>query len=234
MFLTEGMGSQQGLPRTEGQERWKLIGLGTLVPFQGTHLSDVFHGYTLKWMWLSYWEVEGPSSSLSCPWSCCSWGAGVPCFPLSWLEGKAGGSGSNLMALRIPSGGPSDRAPLWPGTSVQGGICEGDGDEGLSGLSPTCWQNCLSERGFCTLVMVCCCCCSVPQLCSTPCDPKDCSLPGSSVHGISQARILEWVAILFPRGSSQPRDWTHISSLAGGFFTTELPVKTWWWWVRGH
>ena len=134
----------------------------------------------------------------------------------------------------FPSGGPSDRAPLWPGTSVQGGICEGNGDEGLSGLSPTCWQDCLSERGFCTLVMMCCCYCSVLQLCSTPCNPKDCSLPGSSVHGISQARILEWVAILFPRGSSQPRDWTHISCLAGRCFSTELPVKTRWWWVRGH
>ena len=40
----------------------------------------------------------------------------------------------------------------------------------------------------------------------TLCDPMDCSLPGSSVHGISQARILEWVAIPFSRGSSQPRD----------------------------
>jgi len=45
------------------------------------------------------------------------------------------------------------------------------------------------------------------------CDPMDCSLPCSPVHGISQARILEWVAIDFSRGSSQPRDWTHISCL---------------------
>ena len=41
----------------------------------------------------------------------------------------------------------------------------------------------------------------------------DCSLPGSFVHGISQARMLEWVAISFSRGSSQPRDWTHISCI---------------------
>ena len=50
----------------------------------------------------------------------------------------------------------------------------------------------------------------------------DCSLPGSSVPGISQARILEWVAICFPMGSSQSRDRTHISYIAGGFFSTEL------------
>ena len=47
----------------------------------------------------------------------------------------------------------------------------------------------------------------------------DCSLPGSSIHEISQARILEWIAIPFSRGSSRPRNWTHISSIAGRFFT---------------
>ena len=49
------------------------------------------------------------------------------------------------------------------------------------------------------------------QLCPTVCDPMDCSPPGSSVHGISQASILEWVAISFSRGSSQPRDQTQVS-----------------------
>ena len=60
------------------------------------------------------------------------------------------------------------------------------------------------------------------------CDPMDCSPPGSSVHGILQARILEWVAIPSSRGSSWPRDQTHISWLsciAGGFSTTEPPGK---------
>ena len=50
------------------------------------------------------------------------------------------------------------------------------------------------------------------------CDPMDCSLPGSSVHGILQARIQEWVAIPFSRGSSQPRDWTWVTCIAGRFF----------------
>ena len=52
-----------------------------------------------------------------------------------------------------------------------------------------------------------------------------CGLPGCSVHGILQASILEWVAISFSRGSSQPRDQTHISCIAGGFFTAEPPGK---------
>ena len=53
----------------------------------------------------------------------------------------------------------------------------------------------------------------------TLCDPMDCSLPGSSVHGFLQARILEWVAMPSSRGSSWPRDWTQVSCIAGGVFT---------------
>ena len=56
----------------------------------------------------------------------------------------------------------------------------------------------------------------VTQSCLTLCNPVDYSPPGSSVCGILQARILEGVAILFSRGSSQPRDQTHISWMAGG------------------
>ena len=52
--------------------------------------------------------------------------------------------------------------------------------------------------------------------CPTLCDPMDCSPPGSSVHGILQARILEWVAMPSCRGSSQPRDRTHILCLLPG------------------
>ena len=55
----------------------------------------------------------------------------------------------------------------------------------------------------------------VAQLCPTLCDPMDCGLPGSSIHGIFQARILEWVAISFSRGSSRPRDQTQVSHIGG-------------------
>ena len=73
--------------------------------------------------------------------------------------------------------------------------------------------------GFLFWVAVCACILSLLQSCRTLCDPMDCNLPGSSVHGILQARILEWVAISFSRGSSQPRDRTCISCIAGRFFT---------------
>ena len=58
----------------------------------------------------------------------------------------------------------------------------------------------------------------VTQSCPTLCDPMDCSPPGSSVHGILQARILEWVATSFSRGSSRPRDEPVFLALAGGSF----------------
>ena len=63
------------------------------------------------------------------------------------------------------------------------------------------------------------------KLCPTLYKPMDCNPLGSSAHGISQARILEWVAISFSKGSSQPRGCTYIFCLAGGLFTTEPPGK---------
>ena len=59
----------------------------------------------------------------------------------------------------------------------------------------------------------------VALLCLFLCNPKDCSPPGSSVHEILQARILEWGAISFSRGSSQSSGWTWVSHIAGRFFT---------------
>ena len=104
----------------------------------------------------------------------------------------------------------------------------------------------------------------VAQLCPTLCNPMDCSPPGSSVHGILQARILEWVVITFSRGSSRPRDRTQVSRIRGRCFNLwatreaskpfpgtelgfnpsfsifeDLSVKVWnltpWWWCfRSH
>ena len=59
----------------------------------------------------------------------------------------------------------------------------------------------------------------VAQLCPTLWDPMDCSPPDSSIHEILQARLLEWVAISFSRGSSRPRDWTRVSCIVGRCFT---------------
>ena len=92
-------------------------------------------------------------------------------------------------------------------------------------------SNALTARWLCVCVCVyvkgCfCCCCLVTKLCPILCNPMDCSLPGSSVHGVSQARILEWVVMPSSTGSSQPRDRAHVSWLAGGSFITEPPGKS--------
>ena len=76
---------------------------------------------------------------------------------------------------------------------------------------------------YCSIV---CYCCLVTKLYLTFCDSMNCSPPGSSLHRISHARILEWVAISFSRQSSWPRDRTYISCLASGFFSTESPGKS--------
>ena len=77
----------------------------------------------------------------------------------------------------------------------------------------------LSTWNYDNIVNQLCMCVSVAQLCLPLCDATDLSLPGFSVHGILQARILEWVAIPFSTGSSQPRDRTLVSCITGRFFT---------------
>ena len=63
----------------------------------------------------------------------------------------------------------------------------------------------------------------VPQSCPALCDPMNCSLPGFPVDGILQARVLEWVAITFFRGSSWPSDQSWVSRIAGRFFKPSKP-----------
>ena len=70
-----------------------------------------------------------------------------------------------------------------------------------------------------------CCYCLVSKSCPTLCDTMDYSPPGYFNHGISQASTLEWVSISFSSLSSLPRNWTQVSCLSGGFFTTNLPGK---------
>ena len=92
----------------------------------------------------------------------------------------------------------------------------------LSGFLEEPWVHGLSSRSIASVYML------SLQSSLTLFDPMDCSPPGSSVHGILQARILEWVAMPSSRGSSQPRNQNFVSCdscIAGGFFTTEPPGK---------
>ena len=82
----------------------------------------------------------------------------------------------------------------------------------MKGLNPNHWTTRKKES-------------EVAQSCPTLCDPMNCRPPGSSVHGILQARILEWVAISFSRGSSQPRDRTGSLALQADALHAEPPGK---------
>ena len=70
-----------------------------------------------------------------------------------------------------------------------------------------------------------CVCVLIAQLCPTLCDPMDCSPPGPSVHGVLQARILEWVAIPSSRGSPQPEIESGSPTLKADPFQSEPPGK---------
>ena len=104
-----------------------------------------------------------------------------------------------MSSCRVPSW-PRDWAQLSRSPAMVGGFCAA----GLSQETQGVW---------------------VTQACPTLCDPVDCSLPGSSVHGIVQAGILEWVAISFSRASAWLRNWTLVSRFAGRLFTN--------WAIRG-
>ena len=105
----------------------------------------------------------------------------------------------------------------------------------ISGGLNSCAFKCLeiSERKLPSSTHVTACCCLFTKLCLTLCNPMDCGPPGSSVYGIFQARILEWVAISFFRGSTWTRDQTHIFCITGTFFTSELPGKPAWLLIYG-
>ena len=145
-----------------------------------------------------------------------SWPAGPPFGPFSWRHWT---KLTSKLSCRSK-----------PGSSITALGVEDKEEEFLGWafcisflfLSLFKWHFVISTSGPFYLLKV-----KVAQSCPTLCDPIDCSPQGSSVHGILQARILEWVAVPFSKGSSQPRDWIHVSHTAGRFFivwaTSEAP-----------
>ena len=96
-------------------------------------------------------------------------------------------------------------------------------EESQSGLSD--WEH-RHATSTAALLKFTCVCGLVTQSFLTLCDPMNCSLSGSSIHGILQVRILEWNTIPFSRGSSWPRDRSKVSCIAGRFFAIWATGKT--------
>ena len=97
------------------------------------------------------------------------------------------------------------------------------GSSTLQPHTPLCSS--LPSGCSCVVSLICCCCCLDAQSCLTLCDSMDCKQPGSSVHGITQARIMEWVVISFSGGSSRPSDETCISCKSPALQSKSLPIR---------
>ena len=127
-------------------------------------------------------------------------------FPLSWLPGKNLPIHPSICTLQLC-------VVVWLLTSP---------GKKVSLLYRSAPSFGITTVGFCCHLIPLCIPALCVQSCSTLCDPMDCNLPGSSVYGIFQARILAWVAISFSRESSSTRDRTCllcVSCTAGGFLT---------------
>ena len=164
----------------------------------------------------SLWPHGLQPTRLLCPWDVPGKNTGVGCHFL--LQGILPTQGSNPHLLHWQV----DSLPYEPPGK------------------PLLFHTCMCTRAH-TRVCVCVCVYSydvsknhwvlIAQSCPTLCDPMNCNSPGSSVHKILQARILQWVAMPFSGGSSQPRGWTWVSCMADRFHlnhqgspqTTEKP-----------
>ena len=196
--------------------------------------------FTVKWALISCLVAQHPASTFPArvlPNRCCCWIWGLrhiflPClfmghitrwhlvatFP-SWRVNP-----SVFPAVRwtiaskcgLPAENNSLWSCVWKAHILMGGQpifwdCRGPC------MSPWETRGCVSQTLWvCACVCVCVFvqACSFGQSCLTLCDPMDCNLSGSSVHGILQAGILEWVAVIFSRASSRPRDRTSISCVS--------------------
>ena len=133
--------------------------------------------------------------------------------------------GFRLQHISISGGYNSthSRTSDWKPPSPAGSACVGWRHVwGPNGDPMETYQPCQATKSVRECVCVCTCAHTHAQSCPTLCDPKVVSPPGFSVHGIFQARILEWMAIFSFRASSQSRDQTHVSCVSCRFFTTKV------------
>ena len=113
----------------------------------------------------------------------------------------------------------------WTWVSVNSGSWWWTGRPGVLGFWDRKESDTTERLNWTELILYCC---LVTKSCLTLCELMDCSLPGFSVHGISQARILEWVAIFFSRGSSQHKDETHVSWIGRWILYQRNKCDTYW------
>ena len=164
------------------------------------HTEIVLSQFSHVWLFATRWTVAR-QASLSMGFPREEYWSALP-FP---SPGNRPTQGSNLCPLHLLHWQAGSLSPVPPGKSEENNGILWTSYPVSHLVSPKCRRSQSVLR--------------VTQSCPTLCNPMGYSLPGSSIHGILQARILEWVAIPFSRGSSQPRDWTKVSCIADRFFT---------------
>ena len=151
------------------------------------------------------------------------WGIGHPGF-IFWLSHTHWVSSIKTVALSLRF--PHVKHEWWSPPLVVLCVNTVKPDIWLNTTQMLIWRYFADVASICSQLLLSQSESEVAQSCPTLCDPMDCSLPGSSVHGIFQARVLEWVVISFSSRSSQPRDQTWVSHIAGRWYnlwaTTEV------------
>ena len=173
-------------------------------------MQETQETWVQSWVGKILWRRKWQPTPVFLPGKSC--GQRSPAGYSPWSIKK---SGMTEHAART-SPSPPNPKPFWPQTenfTISSSVSQAfrltmNFITGLPG-SPACKWQIMVLLSHCN-----CVCMLVAQLCPTLCDPMDCSPPGSSVHGILQARILEWIAIPFSRGSSWSRDQTQVFLLS--------------------
>ena len=183
----------------------------------GSSIRGVLQARILEWVAISF--SRRYSQPRDQTWVSCSAGRRFTIWALDTNnQGGVGGEGRCLSKGQFPTT-----------LTIRGQeLLEPEGGIYMEKEHSEFWQsswNWLWGGLTCTILIPLCVCVLVAQSCLTLCNPPDCSLPGFSVHGILQARILEWIAIPFSRGTSHPRNRTLVSCMAGRFFTIWAKVN---------
>ena len=193
--LCDPMNCNQPGSSVHGDSSGQIIGVGGHALFQRIFLSQGSNPHFLHWKWILY---EGSPV----------WRSAEPQF-----------LGSVILDYILPSEKGFFEASLLANIYMCVCVCVWN-QRATAGQLVLVSELCSWSRAHADIFLIKLICsvlrCSVV---SDPCDPTDCSPPGSSVHGVLQARILEWVVMPSSRGSSQPRDWNLVFCITGSFFT---------------
>lgn len=187
---------------------------GNFREMEKLNICILFHAFMqLSLLWKGNFHFDRQNIHVGPQVLCCFWVSVA--LPVTWGAPQYGGPGHgiiqpmNQVAMTHASWLSTQcTSSSWPG----GPQCPWDGNQNGQVKSNLTWFFFYHSIG------TYCCCFSVAKSCLTPLRSMDCSPQSSTVHEILQVRILEWVGMLFHRGSYRPSDWARVSSTAGRLY----------------